>query len=48
VDPRREILPSADPLKPADLPAFDQVRDEFLARMDEAESEAKTLSVATF
>jgi len=48
VDPRREILPSADPLKPADLPAFDQVRDEFLARMDEAESEAKPLNVATF
>ena len=48
VDPRREVQPSADPLAAADFPAFDRVREELLARMDEAEDQAKHLSVATF
>lgn len=48
VDPRKEVLPSADPLKPEDLPAFDRVRDDLLARMDDAELKAKSVSVANF
>lgn len=48
VDPRREVLPSAEPLAATDRPAFDRVRDDLLARMDEAEDKAKHLSVATF
>lgn len=48
VDPRKEVLPSTEPLAAADRPRFDRVRDELLSRMDEAEESAKHLSVATF
>lgn len=48
VDPRKEVLPSAEPLKPEELPAFDRVRDDLLARMDDAELKAKNVNVATF
>lgn len=48
VDPRKEVLPSAEPLAAADRPNFDRVRDDLLSRMDEAEDKAKHLSIATF
>lgn len=49
VDHRREVFPSAEPLAAADRPAFLKVRDELLARMDEAEREAaQHTSTATF
>lgn len=48
VDPRREVMPSAEPLAAADLPAFNRTRDELLQRMDKAEAEAKHINVATF
>ncbi|HRN37109.1 MAG TPA: peptidoglycan DD-metalloendopeptidase family protein [Flavobacteriales bacterium] len=48
VDPRREVLPSAEPLAQREMPAFAQVRDGMLARLDEAEDKARHTSVATF
>jgi hypothetical protein len=48
VDPRKEVMPSAEPLDQAALPAFKQERDELLARMDVAETDAKRLTVASF
>lgn len=48
VDPRKEVMPSADPLKPGDMPAFSQVRDGLLARLDAAGDKAKRANVATF
>lgn len=48
VDPRREVLPSAEPLAAADLPAFDRVRDGLMQRLDQAEAAAKRPNVATF
>lgn len=40
VDHRREVFPSAGPIAATDKAAFEQVRDDLLARMDEAEREA--------
>lgn len=48
VDPRKQVMPSAEPLAKADLPAFAQVRDELSARMDAVESKAKHAGVASF
>ncbi|MBS1547038.1 MAG: peptidoglycan DD-metalloendopeptidase family protein [Bacteroidetes bacterium] len=48
VDPRREVLPSAEPLAAADMPAFDRVRDGLMQRLDQAEAAAKRPNVATF
>jgi murein DD-endopeptidase MepM/ murein hydrolase activator NlpD len=48
VDPRREVLPSAEPLATADMPAFSQLRDGMLLRLDQAEANAKHINVATF
>ncbi|MFZ1617676.1 MAG: peptidoglycan DD-metalloendopeptidase family protein [Flavobacteriales bacterium] len=48
VDPRKEVMPSAEPLDKAALPAFLEKRNDLLARMDEAETDAKRLTVASF
>ncbi len=48
VDPRKEVLPSAEPLAAADLSAFTHLRDGLVERLDQAEARAKTISVATF
>lgn len=48
VDPRREVMPSAEPLAKADLPAFSQLRDDLSARLDAVESKAKHAGVASF
>ncbi len=48
VDPRREVMPSAEPLAKAEISAFAQVRDDLLSRMDEAEAKAKHTTVARF
>jgi murein DD-endopeptidase MepM/ murein hydrolase activator NlpD len=48
VDPRKEEMPSAEPLAAAQMPAFSKVRDNLMARMDQAEAESKHISVASF
>jgi murein DD-endopeptidase MepM/ murein hydrolase activator NlpD len=48
VDPRKQVMPSAEPLAKADLPAFAEVRDELSARLDAVESKAKHAEVASF
>ncbi len=48
VDPRREVLPSAEPLAAAEMPAFGRVRDGLMQRLDQAEEKAKRPNVATF
>lgn len=48
VDPRKEVMPSADPLKPSELAAFGTVRDKLLARMDAATADARSMRVANF
>ncbi|MEO8733092.1 MAG: peptidoglycan DD-metalloendopeptidase family protein [Flavobacteriales bacterium] len=48
VDPRKEVMPSAEPLANADLPAFAQVRDNLSARLDAVENKAKHAVVASF
>jgi murein DD-endopeptidase MepM/ murein hydrolase activator NlpD len=48
VDPRKQVMPSAEPLAKADLPAFAEVRDELSARLDAVESKAKHAGVASF
>lgn len=48
VDPRKEVMPSADPLKPSELAAFGTVRDKLLARMDAATADARGIRVANF
>jgi murein DD-endopeptidase MepM/ murein hydrolase activator NlpD len=48
VDHRSEELPSAEPIASRDRAAFDRVRDEFAARLQEAEAEALRVSTATF
>lgn len=48
VDPRREVMPSAEPLAQAEMPAFNRSRNNLMAIMDEAEARARHTSVATF
>ncbi|MCB0773055.1 MAG: peptidoglycan DD-metalloendopeptidase family protein [Flavobacteriales bacterium] len=48
VDPRKEVMPSAEPLTAAQRPAFDRVRDELMARLDAAGDKARNANVATF
>lgn len=48
VDPRKEKLPSAEPLPAAELPAFNKVRDVLAQRLDQEEAEAKHINVAAF
>lgn len=48
VNPRKEIMPSADPLAPEDMPAFGLVRDELLVLLDEARDYSRQVRVANF
>ena len=48
VDHRKEEMPSAEPVPPAERAAFDQVRSTLLAQLDEAQNEALRISPATF
>ena len=48
VDHRKEEMPSAEPVPPAERAAFDQVRSTLLAQLDEAQNEALRISTATF
>jgi murein DD-endopeptidase MepM/ murein hydrolase activator NlpD len=48
VDPRRLVMPSAEPLAQADLPAFNRLRDGLLARLDHAEELSRHINVASF
>lgn len=48
VDPRREVVPSAEPLAKAEMPAFNLARNTMLARLDEAVNKAKHINVASF
>jgi murein DD-endopeptidase MepM/ murein hydrolase activator NlpD len=34
VDPRKEVMPSAEPLKASEMPAFAAVRDELITRLN--------------
>ena len=48
VDPCREVMPSAEPLAQAEMPAFHRSRNSLMAIMDKAEGRARHTSVATF
>ncbi|HMN05586.1 MAG TPA: peptidoglycan DD-metalloendopeptidase family protein [Flavobacteriales bacterium] len=48
IDPRKEIMPSAEPLKPEEMAAFGLVRDELLALLDGAQDRSRPVRVANF
>ncbi len=48
VDPRREVMPSAEPLKPSELLAFRELRENISARLDEVVDQATSVRVASF
>ena len=48
VDPRKEVMPSAEPLARSELPGFMQERDELSARLDAVENRTKHATVASF
>lgn len=48
VDPRKEVIPSADPLEASEMASFSRVYDDLSARLDKAEERARQLRVANF
>lgn len=48
VDPRKEVLPSAEPLAKTEMGAFMQVRNDLTARLDAVEGRAKRATSASF